>query len=333
LKLQGHDRIIFPRYLCTMSDAQARYRAFCATAPPDFPVFMQPWYLDAVCRGGVWQAVVCEQQGRVVGVWPFFLKKKWHWRYVAMPQMGKLMGPYVVPDIRSDISADMRVLAALADQLPAGLAAFEQDCNYGLTNWLPLYWRGFTQTTRYSYHIGLDAPEAQLWANVESNYKRKMKKAQQLTKLSDDLPLDELYRLCALSFERQGVAFPLGKDYFLGICEAFFARGQGKAFYAIDPKNNATHSAIFLIWDQGRAYLLFSGDDPAYRQSGTGIWLQWEAIRYAKNTLRLPFFDFEGSMLQPIEQSRRYLGGIQQPYFRLRKEWNVLWRIGKFLLR
>ncbi len=316
-----------------MSDALEQYRAFCATAPSDFPVFMQPWYLDAVCHDGTWEAIVYAPKGRVLGVWPLFLKKKWGYRYVAMPLMGKLMGPYIVPEAREDLGEQMRTLTAMAELLPGNLAAFEQDCNYTVDNWLPLYWKGFTQTTRYSYQISLAHAEDALWANVAPNYKRKIKKIHLIATLTTELPVTVLHQLCAMSFKRQNLEFPLGFDYFSGIYEAFCARGQGQAFYAVDRNDGTVHSAIFVVWDQGRAYLLWSGDNPDYRQSGAGIWLQWEAIRYTKNTLRLPFFDFEGSMLQPIEHSRRYLGGIQQPYFRLRKEWNVLWRWGKFLLR
>jgi hypothetical protein len=316
-----------------MANPKELYRQFCTQAPPDFPVFMQDWYLDAVCDGGTWDAVIYQQQDKTVGVWPFFLKKKAIWTYIAMPLMGKLMGPYIVPEQR-EISAEMHILEQMAQLLPTGLAAFEQDFNYTIANWLPLYWRGFSQTTRYSYQIPLQpATTAELWENVAPNYKRKIKKARNLVDITVHLPATQLYDLCAQSFTRQRLAFPLTPTYFSQIYEAFVQRNAGQAFYAVDKNDGAVHSAIFLVWDQQSAYLLWGGDDPAFRKSGSGILLQWHAIEYAQNTLHLPIFDFEGSMIKSVEQSRRYLGGAQRAYFRVRKEWSPLWKWGKFLFR
>ena len=311
---------------------QQLYRQFCAHAPADFPVFMQDWYLDAVCEGGTWEAAIHQMNGETVAVWPYFIKKKLGWRYVAMPLMGKLMGPYISPKSRS-LSAEIRMLEALWAQFPSNLSAFQQDFNYTVSNWLPLYWKGFSQTTRYSYVIPLASTEAALWAGIESNYKRKINKAAGHLSVKEDFPVEELHRLCALSFTRQKINFPLHFDYFQKMYQAFEDHHAGKAFFAVDNETGAVHSAIYVVWDQSSAYLLWGGDDPSLRASGSGILLQWKAILFAKHTLALPLFDFEGSMIQSIEQSRRYFGAVQKPYFRVRKEWSWLWKWGKFLLR
>ena len=315
-----------------MSNEMQLYRQFCRQAPPDFPVFMQDWYLDAVCEGGEWQAIVHRINLKTVGVWPIFLKKKAIWKYIAMPQMGKLMGPFIVPEMR-EVTQEMRILEAMIAQLPPNLVAFEQDFNYTITNWLPLYWKGFSQTTRYSYRLSLALSQTTLWDNIASNYKRKIKKAQQLIDIVTALPTDQLFQLCSMSFARQQIKFPLSKAYFYQIYDAFSAHQAGKAFYALDKNSGEIHAAIFLVWDQSSAYLLWSGEHPELRKSGAGVALQWEAILYTKNTLNLPIFDFEGSMIESIEQGRRYLGAQQIPYFRIRKEWSALWRWSKFLFR
>jgi hypothetical protein len=76
-----------------------------------------------------------------------------------------------------------------------------------------------------------------------------------------------------------------------------------------------------------------AGDDPALRHSGAGILLAWEAIRYTHEVLKLPIFDFAGSMILPIERVRRQFGALQKPYFRVQKEWSPLWKMGKILFR
>lgn len=125
---------------------QEKYRAF-ADRIPDLPLFLQPWFLDAVCAGGVWDACMVEKGGRIVAALPYFLKRKFGISYIAMPQLCKFLGPYLLPEFRN-LNDETRLYTALIDQLPQRLAAFQQDFNYGVSNWLPFYWRGFRQTTR-----------------------------------------------------------------------------------------------------------------------------------------------------------------------------------------
>lgn len=314
------------------TDLLTTYRQFCRTAPPDFPVFMQDWYLDAVCADGRWAPLIWEEAGRVVAVWPLFFKKKGPWEYVAMPLMGKMMGPYLLPECRK-LSKEMRILEGLLGQLPTDLAAFQQDFNYTNTNWLPFYWQGFQQTTRYSYLLPLQKPETELWAGISNDYRRKIKKAAEIVTVRSDLPLEELLRVCGLSFRRQELAFPLSLEYFQKIHHAFTLHQCARCFFAVDKISGVVHSAAYLVWDKGSAYYLLGGDDPALRASGSGILLQWSAIQYARDVLHLPLFDFEGSMIKSVEKGRRDFGAVQKPYFRIRKEWSALWKWGKFLFR
>ena len=62
-----------------------------------------------------------------------------------------------------------------------------------------------------------------------------------------------------------------------------------------------------------------AGDDPELRNSGAGVLLVWEAIQYTKNELGLNIFDFEGSIIKPIERVRRQFGTKQIPYFNISK--------------
>jgi hypothetical protein len=313
-------------------DSNADYRRFCATAPDDFPVFMQDWYLDAVCEGGTWQVAISEKHGQIVGVWPYFLKKKGIWRYIAMPKMGKLMGPYVLPAHRK-ISSETRILQDLITRLPKGLAAFEQDCNYSFQNWMPMYWQGFSQTTRYSYTIDLTSPPEALWAGMDSDYRRKIKIAQENLVVRHDPSIQDLYDVCMLSFTRQNLKIPFSFDYFNKIYMAFEAHHACEKFFALDKKSGKIYSAGYLVWDKNKAYGYMGGDDPEFRSSGSGLLLVWERMKYAQEILQLPTFDFMGSMLKNIEPSRRYFGAVQQPYFRLQREWSPLWKWGKSLLR
>lgn len=309
------------------------YHQFCQSAPADFPLFMQDWYLDAVCEGdGAWDAAVLEKAGQVVAVWPYFLKKKWLWRYVAMPPLARLMGPYILPEWRN-LRKEPALMEELIGLLPPGLAAFEQDFPYMVNNWLPFYWKGFTQTTRYSYLLKVSDLE-KVWKNMAADYRnQKIPKAQQQVEIKTGCPLSEFIRVHNSGFERKGMRPPVATDLLIRLDAALEAHQQREIFMAVDRQTGAIHSVGYLAWDTRSAYLLMAGDAPELRASGAGILLIREMIQYTNEVLQLPVFDFLGSMIQPVERVRRQFGAVQQPYFRLRKEWSPVFRLGKKLLR
>ncbi len=308
------------------------YRRFCAEAPPDFPLFMQDWYLDAVCEGGNWDAVVLEKAGQVVAVWPYFLKKKLAWTYVAMPRLARMMGPYIAQGWRN-LRKEPGLMEELISHLPAQLAAFEQDFPYQVNNWLPFYWKGFRQSTRYSYVLKINDLN-KVWAHISADYRNgKIPRAQQQVEVKTGGTLAEFIQIHNGSFERQGLKVPVNTDLLVRLDQALAQRQQREIFMAVDRETGAVHSVGYLAWDAQSAYLLMAGDDPARRASGAGILLIWEMIRYTHEVLQLPVFDFLGSMLRPVERVRRQFGAQQQPYFRLRREWSVLFQVGKMLFR
>lgn len=306
------------------------YQKFCAHAP-DLPLFMHDWYLDAVCGAGQWSAAVTRKGDKVVGVFPYFLKKKLLWHYVAMPPLCRMLGPYLLPEFRTP-RREMPLLRDLVGQLPR-LAAFEQDFNYTATNWLPFFWLGYRQTTRYSYVLPL-ADLKTLRANLSPDYRNnKLPKAAANVRVHTGDDLDLFFRVHNRSFERQGLDAPIPFDLLQRLDRALSKQHAREIFWATDLKTGAVHSVAYLVWDQRSAYYLLAGDDPALRHSGAGILLAWEAIRYAKETLNLKIFDFAGSMIKPIERVRRQFGAEPKPYFRVQKEWSWAWRLGKKLLR
>ncbi|MFN4256105.1 MAG: GNAT family N-acetyltransferase [Saprospiraceae bacterium] len=311
-------------------DSRTRYSNFAAAAL-DLPVFMQAWYLDAVCAGGAWDAVFVEKAGQTVAAWPFFVKKKWAWRYVSMPPLCRMMGPWLLPKHRNT-DDEHRIYAELLAQMPR-FAAFQQDGNYQFTNWLALYWQGWRQTTRYSYVLNINDLGV-VWQGMAADYRNhKIKKASQQVRIRRGGDLAELYRVHNLSFGRQGMKPPFAFAFLKNLDAALAAHQAREVFFAEDLATGATHAIAYVIWDKTAAYLLLAGDDPALRASGAGVLVIWEAIKFASEELRLPVFDFAGSMIPGVERVRRQFGARQQPYFRVQKEWSPLFKIGKMLLR
>lgn len=306
-----------------MGQNKDKYQQF--NKAENLPIFAQPWYLDAVCDDGIWDAVILEEKGKILAVLPYFLKQKWGFRYITMPLFTKYLGPYFAKEY--NLTEQYHILEKLIAQLPK-IQAFYQNFHPDITNWLPFYWAGYQQTTRYTYQLDLSDLDA-VFNNINRNMRRNIKKAQAQLFVSLDNTPEDFYAINRLSFERQGLRTPYTLEQFLKHDQALAAHKARQIFFARD-ESGKTHAAAYLIWDTQSSYYHLSGDDPQLRDSGAGILLVWEAIRYTKENLHLNLFDFEGSMMQNIEAIRRQFGATQVPYFYIWKYYSILL---KFLMK
>lgn len=288
------------------------YDRFCQQVP-DVPLFMQPWYLDACCGQQGWLPLVVQRDHSVLAIWPLFVKRLGWWRYVTMPLHVKHMGPWLHPDLRQ-LKHTHAYYDALLDQLPP-LAFFIQDFPPQVTNHLPFYWRGFRQTTRYTYVLRALRDADEVLARANRNVRRNIRKAAGLLTVTHAHDLATFYRLNRMSFQRQGREIYYSFDSLQRLDAALAARGQVRYFFAEDGQGRI-HAASMLIWDRTRAWYHLAGEDPALRDSGAGILLTWHAIRHAIE-LGVPVFDFEGSMLPHVAPVRMAFGAEQEPYFRV----------------
>lgn len=193
---------------------------------------------------------------------------------------------------------------------------FAQSWHHRITNWLPFYWEGYTQTTRYTYTIPL-APGMDVLAGFTSNMRNKVRKAQRLVRVVDDCSLERFYELNRKTFSRQRLDVPYRFDYVQRFDAALAARARRRIFAAVDAQDRY-HSALYLSWDDEVGYVHMVGEDPDLRQSGAGILLIHDAIHFCLQAgLRL--FDFVGSMIKGVEIVRRSCGGMQTAYFHVSK--------------
>jgi lipid II:glycine glycyltransferase (peptidoglycan interpeptide bridge formation enzyme) len=211
------------------------------------------------------------------------------------------------------IAEQKELFNKLIDQLPR-CDYFELYLNHRITNWLPFYWRGFKQTTRYTYILDdLSSTEA-VWKGLRAEVRTQIRKAERQLSVRTDLSIDQLLDVVELTFRRQGRQLPFTRELVRRIDEACLQRGARHAFFAMDA-DRRLHAALYMVRDAEYAYYLLGGADPRLRSSGAQLLLFWEAIRLAA-TLNLKF-DFEGSMIEPIERVFRAFGAVQVPYMKV----------------
>jgi hypothetical protein len=285
-------------------------------SPHTNSIFQQPWWLDAVAPGR-WSAIEIESGGHVCARMPYVQTKKFGLRCLMQPKLTQTLGPWLMPseEKRSHrLKREKEWLTELIERLPP-FDFFQQSWHFTVQNWLPFFWRGFECANRYTFVLeDLSDPE-RLWRGYHDTTQRQIKKARRLVEVRHDLNFDVFWKLNCETFRRQGMEVPYSLSLVKRIDEACARRNCRKIFFAQDAEGKI-HSALYLIWDEHSAHYLMSGSDPELRHSGSLSLLMHEAISFASTVSGR--FDFEGSMIEPIERFFRNFGANPKTYFFVR---------------
>jgi hypothetical protein len=281
-------------------------------------IFQSSWWLEAVAPGQ-WGEVLVEKGGQVVGRLPYVKKKKFGFTFLIMPQLTQTLGTWLSPKAgkySSQISEQRELTAGLIDQLPP-FDFFWQNLHYSVTDCLPFYWRGYQQTTRYTYVLEDLSDLDKIWQEIKNQTRNRIRKAESSgIKVVESEDIDGFLGLVELTYKRQGLALPYSQELVKRIDEACKKRSARKIFLAFD-QQGVLHSGTYLVYDSKTAYNLISGSDPESRNIGAGMLAIWESIKFAASQSRV--YDFEGSMIESIEKVFRHFGAKQRPYLDIRK--------------
>ena len=300
--------------------AKEKYREFCKVEP-SIPIFSKDWWLDAGCGKDNWDVVVVEKGGQIIASMPYYMVKRRGMHIVTMPKLTQTMGPWLKypanQKYTNRLSFEKNVMDAIINGLPK-FDSFSQNFHHSIMNWLPFYWHGFKQTTRYTYIIENLKDIEEVESRFKGNMRNKIRKAQKLVGIVTDKSVEEFYEINKLTFDRQNISIPYSLEFLKRQDNTLKEHNARKIFFAVD-NNGQVHSALYLIWDSMSSYVHMVGEDANLRQSGAGIFLILEALKFTSQELNLDCFDFEGSMIKSVEEVRRSCGGIQKPYFQITK--------------
>jgi len=291
------------------------YRELCK-AEPTIPIFSQAWWLDAVA-GSNWDVVLAKKGDQVIGALPYVIQKKYGFTLLTQPSLTQTLGPWIKPTRKSypkKLAYEKDVLGELADQLPK-CDHYRQNWHCDQQNWLPFYWRGFEQTTRYTYRLPLAPGQEQLWKDLQQNIRGDIRKAREREGvIIREGSLEEFLALNKMVFQRQNRPVPYTTEFVACIDAAASGRNARDCLVAEGP-DGKLHAGAYIVRSGNTAYYLLGGGDPELRNSGATSLVLWEAIIRQPETVGV--FDFEGSMIEPIERFFRGFGAVQMPYFRV----------------
>jgi hypothetical protein len=292
---------------------KALYREFCA-GEKTLPIYSRDWWLDASAGEENWDVALVENNGRVIAALPYAIEKRLGFTLLTLPPFTKMLGPWIregTGKYAKRLAQQKDLMEALIDQLPR-YDHYAQNWHYSQTNWLPFYWRGFNQTTRYTYLLeGLSDMDTVV-ANFENSKRANIRKARERVEVVYDIPAREFYDNHCLTLAKKGARIDYSWDEFRRIHAACYAHNAGKTIAAYDQCGNL-HAALFVIWDEMSAYAQICTIDPDYLTHGAASLLNQEIIAYVADKTRT--FDFEGSMIESVERSFRQYGATQTAYF------------------
>lgn len=295
-----------------------KYRELCKNEE-SITVFSTDWWLDAVCGKENWDVAIVEQNNEIIASLPFENVVKVGYRISRLPMFTQKLGPWIkYPDGLSHskkISFEKKILSELIESL-AHLQWFVQAFDYSITNWLPFYWNGFKQFTKYTYLIENISNVENVFNNFDYSKQKNIRKAEKVVKIGFDISADEFYKHHKKSLEKEEQKIKYSFSEFNKIYQACYKNNAGRTIFCYD-KNDDIHSAIFFIWDNESAYNLVSTIDPDFKKSGSASLLIYEIIKFVSSKTKS--FDFCGSMIEGVEQSFRRFGAKQIPYFQLSK--------------
>ncbi len=306
---------------------QAAYRELCASGP-SIPLFQQAWWLDATC-GQEWDVVLVRKGQEIHAALPFRRRSRRGFTVLSQPALTQFLGPWLRDTgakKANDYSRQKDLMTELIEALPDH-AHYTQSWSPAVTNWLPFYWKGFSQTTAYTYVLPDLTDADRIWKGLRENIRREIRRAENRAgiSVSSEASLEDFIALNAMTFARQEKDLPYTPDYVRRLDAACTDHGCRRIFIARDGEGRA-HSAAYLVWDAQNAYYLMGGSDPELRNSGAMSLCMWEAIRFAAGVTKR--FDFEGSMIEPVERFFRSFGAEQVPYFRVTRTPSHLLRAG-----
>jgi hypothetical protein len=284
-------------------------------APFAHGLFHQPWWLDAVAPGN-WDAVEVVEGGEIVGRLPFVRLRQFGLTILGQPSLAQFLGPWVKPGMgEADARPDREdeILARLIEALPPH-DVFFQTSHHSMTNCRAFHARGFAHSNQYTYVIDELEDHDRIWAGFRENIRREIRKAQRRVVVRSVEDVGILIALNRMTFERQGMAPGASEEVIRRLDAACKARNVRRMLVA-EGADGAPHAVLYLVWDGTSAYYLMGGSDPSLRTSGAMSLLMWEAIQFAGQVAGR--FDFEGSMLRPIERFFRAFGSRQVSFPRL----------------
>lgn len=274
------------------------------------PVFYRPWYLDSVCDSS-WDVVIHEENGKLLGVLVYMLKKKFGITYILHPSLCPYMGPLFF-----DTEDTGLVYESLIGRLPKHQLMI-QDYFHSL----PIITKvDSISNNKYTYIIGKDQDLEILNSRMSSDRRRKIRKASEEFSYLEEIHFDVFASFLDKSFKARGKINPYGNGVLKKLEKELSIRKARKIIKCVDVHGKIMAMGYF-VKDEKWIYNLATGVDSSYSHDAMSLMI-WNEIKSALNSGRS--FDFEGSSIPGVEAFYKVFKGDKVHYQSVYKSSNKL---------
>jgi hypothetical protein len=305
---------------------QNEYRIW-AENQPELLLFARPWWLDIVCGKDKWDAVIIKNRDQIIASMPYFKTSKFGIPVHINPPLCPYTGPWI-ETLKSEktsyyTSNYWTILGQIAEALPnKGLCIYHFEPTY--TDLLPLYWNGFSLSTRYTFILqAFEHDKEVLWEGLKDKTRNNIRHAATHFKIESNPSPERIIPLIRASFDRKKIPFPVSTTLLNNLLVEANNKTCLMSWLLYDEQGNDI-AALCLVYQKDRAWILLQGTHAKSGHRGALTLLQWEAILYCLEHRLI--LDFEGSMLEPIARNNAALGAYSISYQRVFKN-NTLYKL------
>lgn len=278
------------------------------TTPYANSLFEQPWWLDLVAPGQWEETLVTEENtGEVLARMPYVRRGN----HVVMPPLTQTLGVWLSVSARQDYGKEKQVLnqlfAAFRDMKSVDVRLHPSQRYV-----LPFRWMEYKIEPNFTYRLTDLSNSEQMYRQFNKTAKKNIKSAKNKVSILTECNIDVFLTLLDKTFLAQKRKNPMDKALIRKVMTFCEEHGCGKYMEARDEEGHI-HSCAYFVYDAETCYYLLGASDMRYRSSGSQSLVLWEGIQFAAKHSKV--FDFEGSMVEGIEQFFRQFGGECTPYY------------------
>lgn len=307
-----------------------QYKNICE-ANPQIPVFLQYWWMDAVCAD--WDVAIAMNGDKVAGIWPYNKEQKIGVSIIRTPKLTPYQGPFVL--YPQDLKAankdgfEHEIIAALIKQLPDA-KVWDVSLQPGLKQAGLLKANGFSISTRQTFLIDVLQDEQALLGNMKESLRRNIKAGStELTIVQDNDAIATMFEYQKHTLNKKDVMQAHSLADTQRLLQMCIADNRGAIYTA--KLGSDIVAVIWNVWDANCSYYFMGSQKPGNDNYKAMPALLWHCIKKAKARGNA-CFDMEGSMDQGVERFFRAFGGQRELYLTLQKNDSLIWKL-KSLIR
>lgn len=302
-----------------------KYKHIC-TQKSDIPVFLQHWWMDAVCEN--WDVAISMNGDSPRGVWPYDIQTRMGVKLLRTPKLTPYQGPYVFyPADLKEVNRDgfeHETIADLLKQIPHA-QVWNLSLQPGFKQAGIFANAGMNISARQTFLIDLVQDEQVLFSNMKESLRRNIRAAEtELTITNDITQLTSLYEYQKHTLDNKDITQAYSLADMQKLMEVCVANNSAALWVA--KTGDEILALVWNLWDAGRSYYFMGAQKTGNDNHRAMPALLWHCMKEAKKRGN-KIFDLEGSMDAGVERFFRGFGGSRELYLVLKKNESLLWRL------